>query len=492
MSRHDSDARVQTLAQDDPFYGPLGQRCMEFTRSVPAMPTDCSPGPAITVNLLTAFIDGSGVYGPHESRAAQVRAGEGGRLLMQEGALLPRDPPGVQIDTELPCLSPDPEGRPCFLAGDVRATEQSGLATVHTIWMREHNRLARRLERVNPEWDDEQLFQEARRILGAEIQHITYNEWLPLLVGEAFMRRMRMGTQRRGFSRRYSNRVNPSIATEFSTAAFRVGHTLIQGHLELYRRVASSSVSLRINLRDVFLDPALLYDGQLDQIAIGMIKQHPQTCDASIAEDLTEFLFQPKGHTFGLDLIALNVQRGRDLGIASYNTMRSRCGLPRVSSFRQLQRQMPTDVVRRLRSVYAHVDDIDLFFARLRWGDNFFYDLGDRPWSFTRVQLNQVRKVTWARILCDNVRSIVRIQPSAFRSAGIGNSITAWLTMAVRHLRLYIAAESPSAELKQVANFIAAHYVPAWFTVRQNSGYNSDAKTLHLSVELFCLQLPSS
>ncbi|XP_037069374.1 chorion peroxidase-like [Pollicipes pollicipes] len=453
------------VPEDDAFYGALGERCMEFARSVPAVPAGCSAGPANPVNVLTAFIDASNVYGSRESRATLVRAGEGGRLLIQRGALLPRDPPGVQIDTETPCFSPDPEGRPCFLAGDVRATEQSGLATMHTVWMREHNRLARGLARVNPEWDDERLFQEARRIVGAEIQHITYNEWLPLLVGEAYMRRMRIGTQRRGYSRRYSPRVNPSIATEFSTAAFRVGHTLIQGELELYPRVASSSVSLRINLRDVFFDPTLIYDGRLDQIAIGMITQHPQTCDANIAEDLTEFLFQEEGHAFGLDLIALNVQRGRDHGIATYNTMRARCGLTRVTSFAQLLRQIPADVVRRLRSVYAHVDDIDLFvgavserpvpgaavgptiqcivgdqFARLRWGDNFFYDLGGRPWSFTRVQLDQLRRVSWARVLCDNIRSIRGIQRSAFQAAGRGNSITACRNLPSMNLRAWGSA----------------------------------------------------
>lgn len=70
-----------------------------------------------------------------------------------------------------------------FLQGDERAQENPQLATFHTLMMREHNRLARALKTLNPDWDDETLFQEARRIVIAEIQHITYSEYLPALLG---------------------------------------------------------------------------------------------------------------------------------------------------------------------------------------------------------------------------------------------------------------------------------------------------------------------
>ena len=63
-------------------------------------------------------------------------------------------------------------------------------------------------------------------------QHITYNEWLPIVLGTDNMDQLDILPLSRGHSNKYSNRVNPTILNSFATAAFRFGHTLVQGMLE--------------------------------------------------------------------------------------------------------------------------------------------------------------------------------------------------------------------------------------------------------------------
>lgn len=69
------------------------------------------------------------------------------------------------------------------MTGDPRVNEQFGLTAMHTIWMREHNRISSALIDLNKHWTDARAYEEARKIVGAQVQHITYNEYLPLLLG---------------------------------------------------------------------------------------------------------------------------------------------------------------------------------------------------------------------------------------------------------------------------------------------------------------------
>ena len=92
---------------------------------------------------------------------------------------------------------------------------------MHTLWFREHNRLATRLSELNRRWSEEKVFQEARRILTAEWQHIIYNEWLPILLGDNYMRRFNLYPTTEGYFLNYDDSIDPRINNEFSTAAFR-------------------------------------------------------------------------------------------------------------------------------------------------------------------------------------------------------------------------------------------------------------------------------
>ena len=103
---------------------------------------------------------------------------------------------------------------------------------MHTIWMREHNRIASDLRKLNPSWDDEKLYQEARRITVAQYQHIVYKEWLPLVLGADYMAELEILPLTYGYNNKYDASVNPAILNSFASAAFRFGHSLIQGMLE--------------------------------------------------------------------------------------------------------------------------------------------------------------------------------------------------------------------------------------------------------------------
>ena len=165
------------VPSDDPAFGVGTFRngsCILFRRSTPA----CTNPPAGTfdpreqINDLTQYIDGSMVYGSNPTVAASLRDTSGGRLRV--GFTLPGN--------SKPSLPLNAAGTG-FLAGDTRVNEQPGLMTIHTIFMREHNRVAAVLASLNPEWSNERLYQEARKIVGAEIQKITYSEFLPTIMG---------------------------------------------------------------------------------------------------------------------------------------------------------------------------------------------------------------------------------------------------------------------------------------------------------------------
>lgn len=139
------------------------------------------------------------------------------------------------------------------LTGDVRAVEQPQLATLQVAFFREHNRITDELAKVNPGWGDEQLYQESRRILGAIMQHITYNEYLPLVLGtkmldalyykyvSAFvncwtlfhgtgtriMKRFNLLLNKEGYKDSYDANLDATMFNEFATAAFRFGHSTV-------------------------------------------------------------------------------------------------------------------------------------------------------------------------------------------------------------------------------------------------------------------------
>lgn len=124
----------------------------------------------------------------------------------------------------------------CFDSGDDRSNEQLQLAVMHTLWMREHNRIADKLYALNPHWSDEKLFQETRRIIGAMVQHITFNEFLPIVVGRKTMTKYGINLLKYDYYNGYDPKINPGIRVEFQASAFRFGHSILPDTTERYNK----------------------------------------------------------------------------------------------------------------------------------------------------------------------------------------------------------------------------------------------------------------
>lgn len=339
--------------------------------------------PREQINQITAWIDGGMVYGSDPERANALREFEGGRLLLTDDDLLIFNEAGLP---NAGITGTPEEQAQLFLAGDVRANENSALAAMHTLWAREHNRIADQLAYENPDLTDEQLYQQARELVIAEIQVVTYNEFLPALLGDDAI------AEYTG----YDSSVDPTIATEFSTAAYRFGHSLLSDTLLRLDSDGSESDAGHLELKDAFFNAQHVVDEGIDSLLRGVTVQAANEVDPQVVDGVRNFLFGPPG-AGGFDLASLNIQRGRDHGLADYNQTRTELGLDPVSDFDDITSDIA--VQDQLRSLYGSVDNIDLWvgglaedhvdgsslgetfrtiiadqFSRLRDGDRFWYE----------------------------------------------------------------------------------------------------------------------
>ncbi|MCB1037628.1 MAG: acyl-CoA dehydrogenase family protein, partial [Acidobacteria bacterium] len=309
-----------------------------------------------------------------------------------------------------------------FLAGDVRANEQVGLTALHTLFVREHNFWANAIAAVDASLDGEEIYQIARAIVGAEIQAITYREFLPLLLGP------------NGLSpyRGYRPGVNAAVSNVFATAAYRVGHTMLSGHLLRLDGEGAEIPEGHLALRDAFFRPDHIERAGIEPLLRGLAAQPAQEIDPHVIDDVRNFLFGPPG-AGGFDLAALNIQRGRDHGLPSYNRARRSFGLPVLNSFAAVN---PDPAVQaRLAAAYSSVHDVDIWvgglsepqvegamvgetflailkdqFERLRDGDRFWYQH-----HLPAPLVSLVEDQTLARVIRRNTTIGDELQDDAFR-----------------------------------------------------------------------------
>ena len=427
------------VPQGDPFLDPEGTGSV----TIPLDETAVLKGtgldrynPSQIPNNITAWLDGSNIYGSDLDRANFLRTFSDGQLKVSADNLLPFG--DESIDNANPSRQ---EPTSLFVAGDIRANENSVLVSMHTLFVREHNRIATELETAHPEWIDEQIYQRAREINIAQYQSIVYNEYLPSLLGLDAL------PEYSG----YDSTINPNISRSFSSAGFRVGHTQLSSEILRLDANGNEIDAGNLTLSDVFFSPTdVVEETGIDPILRGISSSLSQNVDTKLIGDIRNLLFTFGSHTTGRDLFAINVERARINGVSDYNTVREAFGLDRVTNFSDITHNV--ELQQQLADLYGSVDDIDLFvgllsedhipgaavgetfrtiigeqFLALRDGDRFYYEN-----IFSDAELSEIedttlsdiiRRNTDTTIIQDNAFSLLNegTEDSEFLNGGLGN-----------------------------------------------------------------------
>lgn len=419
------------IGPDDPVLANFTNGKLPFTRHKRAEPIPTNRnrereiGVERPVNLLSSSVDLASVYGSTFQRAEFLRSKVGGKLHVSPGNYLPFNTFGLSN-------APSPS-KEHFVAGDDRANEHPVLVGFHTLFMREHNKLAEELAVAFPEWNENKLFHEARKINIAQFQKIVYEEFFPTITG----RRMRR-------SKGYRKNVLPAISIEFSTAAFRIGHTLVGN--EVTRRGPNNTYMPPVPMSLTFFPRSQdMVKSGIDIFLRGAMYARAQEVDVFVSDMLRNFLFTNVKEVSGLDLIAFNIQRGRDHAVPSYNRLRRMFTLNPARRFRDITSNIALQ--NRLQTAYGTVDKVEAWiglmaedhipggsvgrtlysmwveeFGRLRDGDRFFYTRENLFPATTFERFPRLREILNGK----NTMKKILLRNSGITESEMGNSV--WFT----------------------------------------------------------------
>ncbi|EGC30492.1 hypothetical protein DICPUDRAFT_83593 [Dictyostelium purpureum] len=375
----------------DPYYDPkcTGSKTMDYYRSEYTQIPCTEEGTVMEedgkcydqINGVSSYLDGKSIYGNNEDICQSLRTHQGGEMKMNQtpelGDLPPKNVPGVPVDNE-GNLFPTEQ---LYSVGERRANENPGLLAIHTLFLREHNRIARRFAKTYSDWDDETIFQRSRSCIIEQIQKITYEEYLPLLLGYF--------ANYTG----YNPNINSQVSNEFFSTAFKFVHSEMASSVEYYDEDGSRLQPLPLKFS--FFNPHALNQG-IEPLIRGLILNEEENVDTSVVSDLRNNLFGKPGQG-GSDLVSIDLQMTHDHGIPLYNSLRMQLGLRVATNWSHITSDEPTQ--NRLKQAYKTVDDVDaltgglaedhmqgscvgqLFYSiiyeqfyRTRAGDRFWYE----------------------------------------------------------------------------------------------------------------------
>ena len=430
------------IPKNDPFFQSFSliasgknKSCLEFTRSVGCCSSGFDSDEHEQFNDLTAFVDASNVYSSSDEEMKGLRLNdESGKLLVDDNNLLP------------PLPTKKITAGKARKAGEKRLHEMPGLATMHTIFVREHNRIVDSLRshpNVDKTWTGEDFFQNARRILIAEMQKIVYSDYLPIILGETTMNKFDLFPKHGSI---YDESIDPSHVNSFATAAYRFGHSMVQGlhalcHPETIKQ--SGQYLLANNYFNLTLYEADNGSG-MEHILTGLIIQSSQAFDRIFTEEVTNKLFANAASDPGIghDLVSRNIQRGRDHGLPSYSAFYQHFNESadgKMDCWDKKPEGIDQSNWNLLKEIYIHPHHIDLFvgglaenqsnggltgptfqhimaitFQRLKFGDRFFFA---HRGNMNFDEHKQIMARTLGDIICDNT-NIKKVPENVFRTGG--------------------------------------------------------------------------
>jgi len=440
-----SEQCAATSLVKDYFYHTLHKKtCLGFTRSQSAVTRGCRLGPRQQLNRQSAGLDASYIYAQYKDLMDRLRLMTDGKLMLETGETvnaLTTCKVGATSKGIMKCISSDNDVQntanivfdgtsdpeyPCKgLIGDNRVNTTPGLYVESLLFVRLHNWICVQLKAAaatSSSPTDEQLFQEARRIVIAIYQHVVYSEWLPAFIGRTYMKMYGLSPlpKGKGYFKGYDPKEELGAYNVASAAAMRVGHSLVSGIFstvdpDTYKWKAS------VPLSTVMEKP---FAQCVDAVILGLVKQAAHHRGKSMSEQLTNYLFQAENNDFGADLCTININRGRDHGVPGYNKWRKWCGLSEIKTWNDAYKTLDAAAVNKYKKLYKHPDDIDLFsagvsekimegvvgptfgcimarsFRTSKIADRFWYENKIGYVGFTQDQLMSIKSWTFRDIIC--------------------------------------------------------------------------------------------
>ncbi|GFT01604.1 peroxidase [Nephila pilipes] len=417
-NRYNPRCLILAFSPDDPFYSEFNLTCVEINRTRTC--DSCNTGNREQINAVTSALDLSIVYGVDDDRANSLRTNDGtGKMRInntENGDVLPsgKDPDDIF------CTAEEESQAKCFYSGDPRVNQHATLSSLQILYVREHNRIATLLKTMNPHWDDERLYQETRRINIAQYQHIVFKEYLPPLLGNYIMQKFDLSIQDGSAGSKYDPEYRLGIWNEHATGLFRI-HSM----------VAKDMGYKDLRFKSSYSNPDLIWHGYMGNLIGGVCKVASTMYGRRYGEDVVNYLYQRPGLDYGSDLSSVDMQRGRDHGLAPYIHFVSLCseGNVNITSFDDLwPRLMSKKHARYLEENYATVEDVDVWagaqmeyhfpgsllghtavcviakqFRVLKYGDRFFYEHEGEVPSFTPGQRETLKQSSLSNILCHNL-----------------------------------------------------------------------------------------